>query len=192
MGVKVLISIATMYTLNDNFIKHNETISQLGNQKQNWTRCSLKQAGHHGSGYLQREPRRRSSDPPTTKAVDRGSLFPDWLNFTQGWPWLVAAQKTSSRRPLKGFSAGSAAVLPWLQHNWAFPRSVGTSAFSVHPELGCNCVVDNECWKLRNLCVVLLTAEELKRREYPPSRARRRLTPREAKLTRYACSSLDW
>lgn len=35
----------TMYTLNDDFIKNKETFSQLWNQKQNRTHCSLKQAG---------------------------------------------------------------------------------------------------------------------------------------------------
>lgn len=104
-------------------------------------------------------PSSRSADPPTTEAGDRGSLLPDWLNFTQCRCWLVGC-KTSSLGPLKGVSAGSAAVLPWLQHNRAFPRSVGTLAFSVPPELGCNCAVDNESWELCNLCVVLLTAGE--------------------------------
>lgn len=65
MGVKVLISIATMCTLNDNFIKHNETISQLEiKSKTELAAHSSKQdtmvqaisRGSHAAGVLTHQP----------------------------------------------------------------------------------------------------------------------------------------
>lgn len=174
----------TMYTLNDDFIKNKETFSQLWNQKQNRTHCSLKQAGLWFT--------LRTAGAQILQPLRLGSLFPDWMTFTQGWYWLAGC-KISSPRPLKGVSPGSAALLPWLQHNRAFPRSVGTLAIPVPPELGCNCAVDNESWKLCNLCVVLLTGGEQKpqERENPPSSVGMRITPKKSKVNPLY-SSLNW
>lgn len=152
-----------MYTLNDNFIKHTETISQLRSQKQNWTHCSLKQAGHCGIGCLQEGAKQQEFWPTNhwswglREPVSRLAEFHTRMTLI-GW--------LHKNRLPGGLWKALALVRLLCYHGYntigLFPRSVGTSALSVHPELGCNCAVDNECWKLHNLCVVLLTAGEQK------------------------------
>lgn len=181
-----------MYTLNDDFIKNKETFSQLWNQKQNWTHCSLKQAGlwftlspgvSRTAGAEILQPLRLGTEVVYSPI--------GWLSRRVDTDWLAAKYLPW------GHWKGLALVLLLCYHGYntigLFQGVWELRAFSVPPELGCNCAVDNESWKLCNLCVVLLTAGEEKpqERENPPSSVGMRITPKKSQVNP-VCHSLNW